>query len=551
MTYKLLLISGIFAFFILLIPNVASADVCADVPKGGAVNYVINETTAPTNNSCTFDGTVNGVDGVGITIDEGYSLTINSGQTIAWSPGKSVIINGSIAITTGGQLKQTYLWMKDADNDGYPPDATQYDTEPADGKRRKDFTNFNNISDITYDFDDDPATGASIFPGQACEDYYGAECTTYTTSGCDGRRFKKSNTNAGTCTTDNPIESDYDDACTDVDCGTCCKCSAATAGYDGTQDGDCPAGSTQYQEGGSPNYCQSRSLPGTCASLNTCSGYGAWGNINAGATCGANGGATCCGSNTASGNGGYKCHTYKQCSSGTCTTYTANDGWCGACKLCSGSSCVNYGNSTSCGSCRLCSSGSCKHCYWKITQTRTDPRTVPSGSQLTEGCDLSHIGATAYHYACAEGQCAGSGFYGTNTLYEGGNCCVHQCVCEQKLNSENRRHILISGFPLPKGNPRSLYISAEVDQDKKINKKLFQTFLDFWEINKTYRFYRSNGSNKSHKSYGINNAAPIRPALSSSLEWTTRVLRICGRALFFIKKSPTKFCLRQNLSGQV
>ncbi len=212
MTYKLLLISGLFAFFILLIPNVALADVCADVPKGGAVNYVIDETTAPTNNSCTFDGTVNGVDGVGITIDEGYSLTINSGQTIAWSPNKSVIVNGSIAITTGGQLKQTYLWMKDADDDGYPPDATQYYDEPAGGKRRKDFTDFTYVSNITYDYDD---SLNSIYPG----------------TGCGGICYE--NKNDGTC--------DYADNGTDPggDCGAL----------------DCDGGGTKYYNGWTSEIC--------------------------------------------------------------------------------------------------------------------------------------------------------------------------------------------------------------------------------------------------------------------------------------------------------
>ena len=88
--------------------------------------------------SCSISG-VNGVDNGNFTVDGGHTLTIQAGAIFAWNPGKSIsIVNGSIAIAAGGQLKQTYLWMTDADGDGYAPDTIQYaqDAAPPDGRRR-------------------------------------------------------------------------------------------------------------------------------------------------------------------------------------------------------------------------------------------------------------------------------------------------------------------------------------------------------------------------------------------------------------------------------
>ena len=87
--------------------------------------------------NCSITG-VHGVDAGDITV-ETYTLTINDGATFAWNPSKSIIItSGSIAINVGGQLKQTYLWMVDADTDGYPSSTTMVaqDTAPANGRRR-------------------------------------------------------------------------------------------------------------------------------------------------------------------------------------------------------------------------------------------------------------------------------------------------------------------------------------------------------------------------------------------------------------------------------
>jgi len=103
--YKTTISILVFVSTIMLLPQITFAS-CADVPVGG--NYVVSS-------SCTFSGTVDGVDNGGITINEGQTLTVNAGQTIAWSPGSSIVITGSIAINNTGQLKQSYIWYTDQD----------------------------------------------------------------------------------------------------------------------------------------------------------------------------------------------------------------------------------------------------------------------------------------------------------------------------------------------------------------------------------------------------------------------------------------------------
>lgn len=76
--------------------------------------------------SCDFTGTVDGADNGGIIIASGQTLTIGSGQTVVWGPGKSIVINGSIALNSTAVLKQTRLWIHDADSDGYPSSTTQF-----------------------------------------------------------------------------------------------------------------------------------------------------------------------------------------------------------------------------------------------------------------------------------------------------------------------------------------------------------------------------------------------------------------------------------------
>ena len=140
----------------LFISQEASA-ACQNVPIGGS--YELQPPGEET--VCMFSGTVVGVENGNLTIPAGKSLTINAGQTVVWNPTYSVIINGSISIDRtppGGQLRKAYIWMSDADKDGYSTSTEQYLVSaesdiPANGARRKDM---NSITEL--DCNDDEIT---------------------------------------------------------------------------------------------------------------------------------------------------------------------------------------------------------------------------------------------------------------------------------------------------------------------------------------------------------------------------------------------------------
>ena len=76
-------------------------------------------TTSTLSSDCTASSTVDGVDDASLDLN-GHTLTISGATTtFAWNPGKSVILNGSIVIQNGAQLKKTNLWALDSDGDGY------------------------------------------------------------------------------------------------------------------------------------------------------------------------------------------------------------------------------------------------------------------------------------------------------------------------------------------------------------------------------------------------------------------------------------------------
>jgi len=106
--------------------TMAWSDPCSGVSLGGSGTLGA---------SCTISG-VDGVDNGSLSLN-GYTLTIPAGSTFVWNSGYSITANGTIAIS--GQLKKTYLWIKDADNDGYAPNATDQlaqDSQPSGYQRR-------------------------------------------------------------------------------------------------------------------------------------------------------------------------------------------------------------------------------------------------------------------------------------------------------------------------------------------------------------------------------------------------------------------------------
>lgn len=89
--------------------------------------------------SCAFPETTNGVDNGNLTVGASTTLTINAGQTIGINSAKSVTVNGSIAINSTAQMKQSNIWMVDADGDGWSATVNQtiQDSSPGATYRRR------------------------------------------------------------------------------------------------------------------------------------------------------------------------------------------------------------------------------------------------------------------------------------------------------------------------------------------------------------------------------------------------------------------------------
>jgi hypothetical protein len=161
--------------------TLAWSDACG-IPAGG--NWSLSS-----NGPCTISS-VDGVDAGNATIDS-YTLTLNS--TFAYNPGQSIsVTSGAIAMGSGGQLKQTYLWVHDADGDGYPgPDQLAQDTNPSGYSRRSGGNpidcddanaNFYQYKSVFPDNDRDgyiavsastQCVGSAVLDGESCPDVNG------------------------------------------------------------------------------------------------------------------------------------------------------------------------------------------------------------------------------------------------------------------------------------------------------------------------------------------------------------------------------------------
>lgn len=143
--------------------TLAWSDPCL-IPNSGSWN--IN-----TYGNCTISS-VNGIDAGNVTITT-YTLTLNS--TFAFNAANSIsITTGAIAMGSGGQIKQTYLWRVDTDADTYPSpssaDQLAQDTDPdgatATWQRKSAFGSaWNNLTDDCYDSNSDANPGQTAFFG--------------------------------------------------------------------------------------------------------------------------------------------------------------------------------------------------------------------------------------------------------------------------------------------------------------------------------------------------------------------------------------------------
>ena len=119
---------------------------------------LINGKELPYSGNSTISGDCSissayGLDNGNLTVGPGVTVTVagtpGSTATLVFNPGKSLTNNGQITISNYAQMKKTYLWVKDADGDGYTTsllsDRTFSDsptTPPITGYRRqKDMVN--------------------------------------------------------------------------------------------------------------------------------------------------------------------------------------------------------------------------------------------------------------------------------------------------------------------------------------------------------------------------------------------------------------------------
>jgi len=88
----------------------AWSDLCG-IPNSGASSFSLVA-------DCTVSaGQIDGFDNGNLNLN-GRQLTLIGG-TIAFNPGKSVIINGGSIVFSGGSLEKKYMYIEDKDNDGY------------------------------------------------------------------------------------------------------------------------------------------------------------------------------------------------------------------------------------------------------------------------------------------------------------------------------------------------------------------------------------------------------------------------------------------------
>jgi len=100
----------------------ATAVSCAEPSSSG--DYTVDPTT-----SCSFARTIDGVDNGNITIATDKILQIDDGTTIVWNSGRSITINGIIALAGTGQISQGDLYAVDEDADGYGKSTTADTTD--------------------------------------------------------------------------------------------------------------------------------------------------------------------------------------------------------------------------------------------------------------------------------------------------------------------------------------------------------------------------------------------------------------------------------------
>jgi len=227
---------------------------------------------------CGVSG-VNGVDNGDFYVVPGsdpenpYAITIQANTTFVWNPGKSIYLQGgSIVINSTGELRQTNLWMTDADSDSYPANLTQYaqDDAPTNGRRRNLMLTISSV-----DYNDNSAI---VYPGQCCN----GGCSINNSNGTCGARdagetgctgSTGSPTNLAACQRCNGSSltsvniSTFDDSEGSNTCaGTCAAyCSSGSCINTDTGEGTCTVATDVRVASGGDGHCASADCAGDCS----------------------------------------------------------------------------------------------------------------------------------------------------------------------------------------------------------------------------------------------------------------------------------------------
>lgn len=125
--------------------TLAWSDACA-IPRSGNWNLATSYGA-----NCTISSP-DGIE-IGTSTIQTYTLTLNS--KFAFNPGYGIVISsGAIAIGTGGEIRQSYVWEPDGDGDGYGrgADYVVQDTQPSASQRRSAFSDPADCNDWNVGF---------------------------------------------------------------------------------------------------------------------------------------------------------------------------------------------------------------------------------------------------------------------------------------------------------------------------------------------------------------------------------------------------------------
>ena len=111
-------------------------------------------------NTCSFSD-VDGADNGNLTINTSQTVTLLNGATLVFNSGKTLTVNGAIAIAAGAQISQSYLWMPNQDVDSYPASLSLAAAATAPAGNSRAYTLTQTVD--CYDLNDNAFPGSNFW----------------------------------------------------------------------------------------------------------------------------------------------------------------------------------------------------------------------------------------------------------------------------------------------------------------------------------------------------------------------------------------------------